>query len=126
MPIKRNKYNLYEILRRRNRSVADFVEEMGVRTSHGLETFIESLESRYTITQQFRNEAHVYIANKEAKERKERKASEEKVEDTPEQESAPSEEPPKVSEESPKQQSSKGKKRSRKRKTPKTETSGSQ
>lgn len=66
MAIEKEKPDLWTVLKRRRRTVAQFLEEAGVHTLSGLKTLVHSLQTVYTVSNKFMTEANGYVLSKVA------------------------------------------------------------
>lgn len=97
MPIKKGKPNFHAVLKRRRRTVADYLNELGITQIDELKMLLDSMQEQYIVTEQFAEEAHAHVARLEAarKANKPPKAPEPKVEKVAEDKKEEPEEKPK-------------------------------
>jgi hypothetical protein len=65
MAINVGKPDYYSVLKRRRRTVSQALAEAGVISETGLKDLIDSLKSRYLISQRFLHEAEAYVSSLE-------------------------------------------------------------
>lgn len=122
MVIKKHKPSLEGVLIRRRVSVAEYFENMGIRTHEQLVTVLESLIGAYRVSEKLQEEAFAWVATlKKPEEKKPAKKPEEKPQ-KPAKKSEPK--PQEEQEEKPKKASGRSKKRSttKKKSTTKSRT----
>jgi hypothetical protein len=77
MAIEKNKPDLYTVLKRRKRSVADFLVETEINDLPELSALVRSLENVYSISNQFMREANAHILSSLSKQKEIDKATKE-------------------------------------------------